>query len=321
MTLRRVTAPSVEPISIAEAMSWSRIDASGQELPPGALTAALAGVGAGNVDAGVHRYLATFVTADGQTQAGTVSGPVTTSGGDGQVALSDIPLGGALVTARKLYRTAADGATYLLLATLADNTTTTFADNVADASLGPAAPSANTTSDPKLRMLIAAARQVAENITGRAFITQTWELVLDQFPSSWSSSSWHHHHPQSSGREIEIGMLPIQSVTSVKYYDAAAALQTVDEADYALDVDTLPGWLLPAVGFDWPSTLDMAQAVVIRFVAGYGDSGVDVPAEIRMWIAAQVKAAWDNPDGLADNRYAKLPFLDGLLDAYRLRLL
>jgi uncharacterized phiE125 gp8 family phage protein len=224
---------------------------------------------------------------------------------NGKVELTAIPLGGALVTSRKIYRTAAAGSAYLLLATLADNTTTVYTDNIADSALGAAAPSVNSTSDPLLTMLIKAARQVAENITGRGFITQTWEQVYDKFPA----------------REIEIGMLPIQSITSLKYYDADGVLQTMDSADYVLDVDTLPGWVLPAYGVSWPSTYDSAQSVIVRFVAGYGGAGSSIPAEIRMWISAQCAAAYDNPSGLMDGKAAALRFIDGLLDAYRLRWL
>jgi hypothetical protein len=92
-------------------------------------------------------------------------------------------------------------------------------------------------------------------------------------------------------------------------------------ADYVLDQDTLPGWVLPAQDVSWPSTLDMAQAVIIRFVAGYGAAGSSVPAEIRMWISAQCAAAYNNPHGLLDGKAATLPFIDGLLDAYRIRWL
>jgi uncharacterized phiE125 gp8 family phage protein len=308
MTLRLITAPAVEPVTVAEVMAWSRIDASNQEPAPGAVTAALASPAApGNVDNGAHRYLVVFVTADGNTQAGTVSAVVTVADKtvNGQVQLTGIPIGGALVTSRELYRTAAAGLTYLLLATIANNTATTYTDNIADSSLGAGAPSVNTTSDPMLGMLIKAARKVSENVTGRGLITQTWERVLDKFPS----------------KEIEIGMLPIQSVTSLKYYDDASVLQTMDAADYVLDVDTLPGWVLPAQDVTWPTTLDMAQAVIVRFVTGYGSAGSSVPAEIRMWISAQCAAAYNNPDALMDGKYACLPFIDGLLDAYRIRWL
>jgi hypothetical protein len=58
-----------------------------------------------------------------------------------QVPLSQLPLGTALVLSRKLYRTPANtgGGTLKLVATIADNVTTTFLDTVNDASLGAAA--------------------------------------------------------------------------------------------------------------------------------------------------------------------------------------
>ena len=62
-----------------------------------------------------------------------------------QVALSGIPTGGATVTQRKIYRSAANTPTLLkLLATLADNSTTTFLDALADAALGVNAPTGDT---------------------------------------------------------------------------------------------------------------------------------------------------------------------------------
>ncbi len=122
------------------------------EKAPGAATAALAGLGAGNVNNGTHSYKITFVTAGGETDAGAVSGTVTTVAGDGQVSLSAIPTGSVYVTSRKVYRTAAGNAVtgpWLLLATISDNTTTTYADNTADASLTTAIPTANTAIDTR----------------------------------------------------------------------------------------------------------------------------------------------------------------------------
>ena len=55
-----------------------------------------------------------------------------------------ISVGGALVTARKIYRTAAGGTQQKLAATIGDNTTTTWVDTVTDASLGANVPVVNT---------------------------------------------------------------------------------------------------------------------------------------------------------------------------------
>lgn len=62
-----------------------------------------------------------------------------------QTKLTGIPIGGVSVTARKVYRTAIGSSQLKLLATIADNTTTTFGpDSTADASLGANVPTIDT---------------------------------------------------------------------------------------------------------------------------------------------------------------------------------
>lgn len=131
----------------------SYLDAAGDPLytfeekepTPAAVSVALAGAGAGNVENGVHGYKVTFVTADGETDPSTnVNVTVVDKTANGKVTVSGIPTGSELVTARKLYRTLAGAGTWKLLATIPDNTTTTYLDNIADGSLTTNAPSANT---------------------------------------------------------------------------------------------------------------------------------------------------------------------------------
>ena len=70
--------------------------------------------------------------------------PAANSTGRNQVVVSDIPVGVAAVTGRKLYRTAANQAQLKLLTTLANNTATTYTDTAADAALGANAPAGDT---------------------------------------------------------------------------------------------------------------------------------------------------------------------------------
>ena len=121
--------------------------------PPGAPAAALAGVGAGALSAGDYFYRVTFITATGETNVGTKTAVVTVADPavNGQINLTAIPTGPiGFVTQRKIYRTAAGGNDYKLVATIADNTTTTYLDNIADAALGAIGPTANTTLDVRL---------------------------------------------------------------------------------------------------------------------------------------------------------------------------
>lgn len=269
--LALVTAPTIEPLTLAEVRTHLNLGGENVEPTPAAATAALASPAvAGNVDNGAHRYRVTFVTADGETDGGTISSAVTVADKtvNGKVELTAIPLGGSAVTARKLYRTAAAGSTYYLLATLSDNTTTTYTDNIADSSLGAEVPSTNTTGDPYLTALVKVARRRAEADTGRALITQTWDLTLDGFPVS-------------SDCPIQLPLPPCQSVTSISYYDTAGTLQTWSSSYYQVAIGQDEARIRPIYGQVYPSTYARMQAVTVRFVAGYGAAASAVPDEIR----------------------------------------
>ena len=71
--------------------------------------------------------------------------PTTNGTGTNQINVTNIPIGGAAVTQRRLYRTAVTAtAQFRLLATIANNTATTYLDVLPDGSLGANAPSNDT---------------------------------------------------------------------------------------------------------------------------------------------------------------------------------
>lgn len=124
---------------------------------PGAPSAALAGAGAGSVDNGAHVYCVTFVTAGGETDCSGVSNTVTvadkTADGKVTVTFTVSPYGG--VTGRNVYRSKAGTTSplYLVAASpvVANNTATTYTDNIADSALqATQSPVVNTAIDARL---------------------------------------------------------------------------------------------------------------------------------------------------------------------------
>lgn len=107
-------------------------------IQPVALSAALAGSGAGNVEDGDHDYVYTYVRPLGDSQPSPLTSlTVVDKTADGQVSLTGVTAGPAGTTARKIYRSKAGvPGVYYLLTTLADNVTTIYTDNTADAGLG-----------------------------------------------------------------------------------------------------------------------------------------------------------------------------------------
>lgn len=93
---------------------------------------------------GAYKCAISFVTAAGETMIGPEASITVSS----KEIIWTVPEGNVAdgVLERRLYRTAAGGAsgTEKLVAIIADDTTTTFTDNVADGSLGAAAPTSDT---------------------------------------------------------------------------------------------------------------------------------------------------------------------------------
>lgn len=97
--------------------------------------------GAGNPN-GAYTYKIVYVnSASVESNPSTASTTLTVA--STKIEITSIPLAPQSwgVSTRRLYRTVTSGSTFLRLTTLSDNTTTTYSDNTADASLGVAAPS------------------------------------------------------------------------------------------------------------------------------------------------------------------------------------
>lgn len=280
MDFKIVTEPAIEPVTIAEIKAHLHLDDVTGEPAPLALSPSLSSV-AGNLSAGAYRYRVTFVTAEGETEGGLISAPVTVTDPEaaGQISLTNIPTGGWPVTSRKIYRTEANGSTYLFLASVSGNSTTTYTDNIADLELGEACPATNTTADPLLTAIRKVAREMVEQYTSRALITQTWDFFTDSFL-----------------RQIIIPKSPLTSVASLQYMDTDGNYQTLSTDDYEVIADAEPGFIIPALNVYWPSTARHPHAVKIRFVAGYGDLASDVPQGIKQAILVLCAHLYENRD-------------------------
>lgn len=129
--------------------------------------------------------------------------------------------------------------------------------------------------DAMLSLLISAARETGEELSHRAFITQTLEMTVDAFPDD---------------DVLRIMRPRLSSVTSVKYKDDAGVEATW--TDYVVDTNSEPGRIL----FNsLPSaSLQETGAVTVRYVAGYGSSEASVPDSIKKAILALVSFWYEN---------------------------
>lgn len=143
-----------------------------------------------------------------------------------------------------------------------------------------------TDEDNLITLYIKAATARAENITGRALITQTLEQRFSGCAGEADLTRW-----------------PVQSVVSVTSVGVDVTGYTALVGDNAM-LSGLP-----------------RGDIVVAYKSGYGDTGDSVPEPILQWILAAVGTFYENREAeIADNRAAtvNLTYLDCLLDGYRI---
>lgn len=161
-----------------------------------------------------------------------------------------------------------------------------------------------TDDDAYITTLIQVARAHVENWIGQRLITQTWNLILDDFPIG--------------SREIIIPYGPVQSVASVTYIDSGGTLQTYPAPNYTLDVATFVARLYPIYSLIWPITRYQRNAITVQYTTGYGAAGSNCPQNIVHAIKMLVAHWYEQREILVESRLAPLPqAVEALLSAER----
>lgn len=151
--------------------------------------------------------------------------------------------------------------------------------------------------DATLNGLIAAATDYVEQYTGKALITQTWQLTLDGFFDS-----------------ILLPKNPIQSITAIRYFNVAGDIQTLSDEYYTADITGDPAWVVINSDKTWPDTLDGVNVVQINFLAGY----TAVPPSIKHAILMIIAQWFDNRSAASDKAMIAVPHaVESLLTNYR----
>jgi len=159
--------------------------------------------------------------------------------------------------------------------------------------------------DALFPLFIGAARRYAEMYTGRSFITQSWKLTLDHFP----------RHPLL----LEKGA--VQSIESITYLAMDGTLQTMPVTDYVADLSNPLARVTPVFGKIWPVPMPQIGSVSVSYTAGYGLLATDVPEGIRHWIQMRASTLYENREEVVVGPRVvvlELPYIDGLLDPYRI---
>lgn len=173
----------------------------------------------------------------------------------------------------------------------------------------------NITTDEQneITRLISVATEYAEQFTNRLWTTGSRVETFDAFPYSVSRKRQGLYLPGGN----------ISSITSITYYDANYAQQTLASSEYRLVGAPERATVYPGMGKEWPT--DVANEPDHIAVTYALDGTVGVPAAVKQAVLLTVGALYEyREDGVIDNAglaLVKAPkAAEDLLTPYRIRI-
>ena len=142
---------------------------------------------------------------------------------------------------------------------------------------------AHSDEDTYLSVLIDVATDSIDgpNGVGLALITQSWRMSIDHL-----------------SRSIELPLGPVQSVDSISFEGT-----TLDPSSYTVDLDLSPARVYVGI----PLCGSKPGCVNVNFTAGYGDSGDDVPADLKHAIRLLVGHLYNNREATSEATINEVP--------------
>lgn len=140
--------------------------------------------------------------------------------------------------------------------------------------------------------LVKASHNWAKRYTGRSLTTQTLTMSIDAVYDTDIPLREGHYvgvDQDITRRSILLPQSPVASITSVKYYDDSDTATTFATSNYYLDKAGIPARFVLRNGKSYPTGLRVANALEIKYVAGYGGNN-DVPQDIKH--ACLIYTAW-----------------------------
>jgi hypothetical protein len=170
--------------------------------------------------------------------------------------------------------------------------------------------------DTAILASIIAATEYVENATGRQLITASYDLTAGAIGSPGTSSNYLYWAGRfwpvgfslgitgaCNGARINLPKAPLQSVTSIQYYDGNNDLQTLSTSRYRVHANTTPAYVVIT---DIPAMYERDDALTIRFVAGHGNQE-DVPETLKVAMKMLIGEFYRQREASVSGIIAELP--------------
>jgi uncharacterized phiE125 gp8 family phage protein len=140
--------------------------------------------------------------------------------------------------------------------------------------------------DSQIQAWITSARMAAENDTKRVYVTQTWELVLNDLP-------------QGGLIKIPPPVTPVQEILSIKVGGTEESLE-----NFAIDI--FNAQIVPKAGYALPKSNSPVSSIVVTFKAGFGEPE-SVPAPLKSAILLRVGHLYLHREAVGASNLSEVP--------------
>jgi len=179
--------------------------------------------------------------------------------------------------------------------------------------------------DNMLRSFIKASREKVEQFTRRTLtVGATLKAVYSAFPAcrvyfggiGIDADDYEHRYDA-----LELPRPPVNSVSSVRYYDEDNVLRTLPTSNWFLVSDSFTAKINLSEGYTWPTTFKRDDAVQVTFTSGYEPIGSpnsaqdSVPELIKTAIKLEVQLMYD--EFSPEKRAAAEDAISRMLVSYR----
>ncbi len=137
--------------------------------------------------------------------------------------------------------------------------------------------------DSFISSLIVAARIHVETITSRALISQSWRVVRDCWPSD---------------RIVNLPIGPLLSLSAITTYDEEGNANGLPLAQFQPETNIAPARIFLPKTISGQVVMRERAAIEIDYVAGFGVSESDVPADLKQAIFTLIAYWFEHRDAV-----------------------
>lgn len=143
-----------------------------------------------------------------------------------------------------------------------------------------------------------AAHDMVSEMSGRVLGSETWALSIGEAPL-----------------RLDLPKSPVQSLVSIKYWDAAGGEQTATLSDFHLFADDDRAVVTPKEGKTWPPLQKRDDAMTVTFIAGY----TTLPAGLSHAVLMLSAHLYDNRSAVSEGALVEVPMaVQSLIGIHRI---